>query len=699
MFIVGDSAVPTVAALVPLSGHASHIGQVVASSFIKSSYDLRRSCRGTCRAPRVRIYNTRSDPTIAVRIFRSLYRRGVKVFIGLVTSPEAEAVARYASSRARNAILLSPTSTSTSLCRYKRQLYRLSMDDRGYAEVLFDLAFDAKTKNSKEFPIQMVLRSDLHGRGLFNDVHRRFQNKDGFKVLSPLYYNDNLLAGPYLNQLVNQLNTSLAGQERSMIIFSGSGEVKRIIETAAKNPNLLRHLWLLSDSLTLSNIIIPQNIDVFGLSFAGKYDSETNTKKEESELRRYLCRKRLPLTKHALLAYDTVVLAHNYLMRKSITSFQNGKTLTGDIKFSSCNERLSGSYAFAVAPMKKKMDNLLIKVIMNKWIIRSYFNVKQNERVMLESQYNELNEEEKIEADLQSSTKKSVTATDPPVIEIKKKELLKGLVDIGDTQCTQSAQLTITSVEELDVTCSKTKLSYKVTEMPEVIIVSDQLGFIMEATCTSANRTYTLTRLCPSSKSPGTELVCTDRVSSKAIGKVEEENACTGTKVGTAVCYTGAAGCWVSTFFTWGLTAPACSAGTAGCAALSAGSSLACRKSNKKKKKGKFVCTELFRQGYLSPDIMLADMNFAEHYSKDYPITRKGYDIIGPALATIMSSSKGMTDAVRSFAVPWAEQMAYEEGYRETGNERGVLVMTIGSVICAAVGGLYIYFYYILGES
>ena len=113
--------------------------------------------------------------------------------------------------------------------------------------------------------------------------------------------------------------------------------------------------------------------------------------------------------------------------------------------------------------------------------------------------------------------------------------------------------------------------------------------------------------------------------------------------------------------------------------------------------KGKFVCTELYRQGYLSPDIMLADMSFAEHYSKDYPITRKGYDIIGPFLASMMSTSKGMTDAVRSFAVPWAEQMAYEEGYRETGNNRGVWVMSIGSIICAVVGGACIYAYYILG--
>ena len=90
-------------------------------------------------------------------------------------------------------------------------------------------------------------------------------------------------------------------------------------------------------------------------------------------------------------------------------------------------------------------------------------------------------------------------------------------------------------------------------------------------------------------------------------------------------------------------------------------------------------------------------MSFAKHYSKDYPITRKGYNIIGPTLATIMSTSNGMTDAVRSFAVPWAEQMAYEEGYRETGNQRGVWVMNIGAVICATVGGLHTYFTYILG--
>ncbi|XP_019854361.1 PREDICTED: uncharacterized protein LOC109583448 [Amphimedon queenslandica] len=572
--IMGDDL--TVGALVPLSGHASHVGRIVRASFMKSSQDLSRSCKGSCRAPRVRSYNTHSNPASAVQGFKEMYEEGVRVFIGLVTSAEAEAVAKHASMYAKDAILISPTSTATNLCKYK-QLYRLSMDDRGYAQVLFDLAFDAKTKNARELPIQMVLRNDAHGKGLFNDVHQKFENKDGFKVLNPIFYDtDQVLTSSHFGQLVNHLNASLARHERSMIVFSGYGEVEGIIQTAAKNPNLLRHLWLLSDSLTLSKIETPQNVDIFGLSFAGNYDSESDTKKEEHKLRHYLCSKGLPLTKHALLAYDAIIVAHNYLIRKSFSSFQDGKTFTGAIKFSSCNERASGSYAFAIAPREKKIDNLLVKVIMNKWIIRSYYNVKQNEREILASQYEELNNEAKIEADLQSSTKKSITATDPPVIEIKKKDLLEVLVDIGDKRCTQTAQLTTTSIEVLDKTCSQTKLSYKVMEMPEAIIFSDQLGFSMEVTCSSANYVHTLTRVCPSSKSPDTELVCTDKVSSKAIGKVEVEDACTGSKIGTGVCYTGAAGCWVSTFFTWGVTAPACSAATAGCSAVSAGSYLAC---------------------------------------------------------------------------------------------------------------------------
>ena len=210
---VGDAARPKVAALIAWSGDASHIGRVVFASFRKSVKDLRRSCRRSrgCKIPKITYLNTRSSPAKALRLFRSMYRRGVRVFIGLVTSAEAEVVAKYASKRARDAVLVSPTSTATKLCKY-RQLYCLTMDERGYAEVLFDLAIDAKTKNMKEILIQVAVCNVAHRKGLVNDINRRFKDEDVFKVLPPISYKVSGLTRS-LGQLVSQVNSSLAKWE------------------------------------------------------------------------------------------------------------------------------------------------------------------------------------------------------------------------------------------------------------------------------------------------------------------------------------------------------------------------------------------------------------------------------------------------------------------------------------------------------
>ena len=563
-----------VTALVAMSGDASHIGQIVIESFRKSLGDLRRSCRRTesCKIPKITYYDTRSNPEEALKLFKKMYAQGVRVFIGLVTSAEAEKVAEYASKNAQDAILVSPTSTATKLCQYK-QLYRLSMDDRGYAEVLLDLAMDARTNNDKEFPIQLVARNDVHGKGLVEDVTWRFENEDKFKVLLPIFYEASNFTSA---QLVSQVNSSLANRERSIIVFTGYTEVEGILAEAAQVPELRRHLLLLSDSLTFSRIKTPEKVDIFGLTFAGLFPDNVNTKQEERDLKKHLCQKGLPFMKQALLAYDTITIVHNYLRKNSLSSCED-KTLTGPIKFSNCNERLTGAYAFAMAPMRKKIDNLLVKVITNQWIVSSFYDVEQSIILMPATQYEGLDDEAKMEADLKSSKKNSITANDPSVIEIKKTDLVKGLLEIGGKPCTQTARVKITSIEALDKTCSKTTLKYRVARMPEVIIFSDQLGFIMKATCTFGNYSYVLTRVCPASKSADTELVCTDKTSLKAIGKVQAEGlACIGSKIGNVACTAGRAGCWVASIFSWGATKSVCTVVTTGCGYLSVATAGAC---------------------------------------------------------------------------------------------------------------------------
>ena len=573
--LVDASAARThVTALIARSGDASHIGQIVMESFRKSLSDLRRSCRRTesCKIPKITYYDTRSDPKKACKLFKKMYAQGVRVFIGLVTSEEAQKVAEYASKNAQDAILVSPTSTATKLCQYK-QLYRLTMDDRGYAEVLFDLAMDARTNKDREFQIQLVARNNAHGNGLVRDVRMRFKNEDKFKVLPPIFYE---MSGLRSARLVNQVNSSLANRERSMIVFTGYTEVEGILAEAARVPELCQHMLLLSDSLTFSYIKTPDNINVMGLTFAGLSPDNVDTKREERDLQKHLCRKGLPLMKQALLAYDTITIVHNYLRINSLSSCED-KTLTGPIKFSNCNERLTGAYAFAVAPMKKKIDNMLVKLITNKWFVSSLYDIKQSEILLPATQNEGFNEDAEMEANLKSSKKNSITATDASVIEIKKKDLVKGLLDIGDRPCTQTATVQITSIEALDKTCSRTTLKYRVARMPEAIIFSDQLGFIMEATCMSGNFSYKLTRVCPASKSANTELVCTDKTTTKAIGKVSVDGIlCTGVKIGRVACTASSIGCSIASIIPWFSTP--CSAVRVGCGVVNRISAGACRR-------------------------------------------------------------------------------------------------------------------------
>ena len=61
-----------------------------------------------------------------------------------------------------------------------------------------------------------------------------------------------------------------------------------------------------------------------------------------------------------------------------------------------------------------------------------------------------------------------------------------------------------------------------------------------------------------------------------------------------------------------------------------------------------------------------------------------------------MSTSETVTNIVKSFAIPWAEEMAYNEGYYDKGNEIGAWMM---SIICAFVGIVYTYASFIIGKS
>ena len=697
LYLIDEDTVADISALIPETGNAAFLGEVVKAGFEKALLDAKETC-SKCKVPSIKYYDTESNPQKALDHFKALYSKGARIFAGLVTSDEAVMVAEYASRESTDAVLFSPTSTASKLCKYKQHLHRLAMDDRGYAEVLFDMAVDMKNvKGAKLIHIQPIFNGNSHGSGLVSDISKRFTKEDGkgFTVHDGISYGGKSHSG--LREMVHNLNKSISSNEHNIIVLHGLTEIEYILRVVEKYPGLTAHPWILSDAFVFSNVKIPDGMEVSGFTFFGtKIEDQSPIRKLNS----YLEKKGLPPMMQSRLAYDTILAIQEYKQKGSLKSSQFFSGITGSLTFSACGERASGSYVFAAKLKKSAAHNALYEVpVINGWFTFLEYHVQSNKRQSaFMEEFDSLSAEALMEVNLQGTTKGSVTSVSPPVTEVKKSVFLKYIIELesrdggkkGDIKCSHTAHISIKFGHE--------HRNYSIMHMPESVLIPSENGFILEASCRTSKNEYSLTRVCPGAQTGGSELICQERDSAISTDIVKKEGGgCLGTRIATGACIVGTGACFVGALIgTFGIAAPACGLAGTGCAALGFSSTIVCEQ---EKKKGKFVCTELFRQGYLSPDIMLADMSFAKHYSRDYPITRKGYDIIGPVLASMMSTSEGMTNAVRSFAVPWAEQMAYEKGYIETGNERGIWVMGIGSIICALVGGIYIYSNYIIGQS
>ena len=82
-----------------------------------------------------------------------------------------------------------------------------------------------------------------------------------------------------------------------------------------------------------------------------------------------------------------------------------------------------------------------------------------------------------------------------------------------------------------------------------------------------------------------------------------EGEGCLFTRVETDLCITGTAACFVGALIvTMSIAASACGLAASGCSVLGLTSSIVCSND-------KYVCTELFRQGLLSSELLLADMS------------------------------------------------------------------------------------------
>jgi hypothetical protein len=118
----------------------------------------------------------------------------------------------------------------------------------------------------------------------------------------------------------------------------------------------------------------------------------------------------------------------------------------------------------------------------------------------------------------------------------------------------------------------------------------------------------------------------------------------------------------------------------------------------------KIICTKLFEIGLMKRSIFEADQAFGEYLIKTNPDIYNGYrawaEIVvdwmegkGPKMMFWMSDEKFSISAKKwsttwayDIATPWAEEMAYMMGEKETGSLAGKMIMVFGIPICKGIG-------------
>jgi hypothetical protein len=119
---------------------------------------------------------------------------------------------------------------------------------------------------------------------------------------------------------------------------------------------------------------------------------------------------------------------------------------------------------------------------------------------------------------------------------------------------------------------------------------------------------------------------------------------------------------------------------------------------------GKIICTKLHELGLMSEEIYLADQAFGAELIRTNPNIYNGYrawaEIVvdwmnggGPKMMPWMTDEqfsvaikKWSITWAQDIATPWAEEMAFKMGKKETGSLTGRMITAAGIPICKAVG-------------
>ncbi len=295
--------------LLPLTGDLSSYGINSKAALELAQKDINAFLQKAGLPYRVKIYieDTQTKPTVCLQKLQALAAKGIKVFVGPMTSAEVKQIMNYANEN--HLVIISPSSTAPSLAIPNDYIFRFCPTDNIQGPVIAKMA-----KYFGKKVLIIMWRGDAWGDGLHNAVKKAAQ-KLGIIVIDGPRYDPN--AKEFSNEVAElaqkvQQAIQKYGADKVAVDFIGFNEVVQVMDTASQYPVLSKVMWFGSDGTALLSELLK---DPTAAEFAAKVHflnpifAATKSQKYDrivAELKKMLGR--TPDT-YALASYDAAWVA------------------------------------------------------------------------------------------------------------------------------------------------------------------------------------------------------------------------------------------------------------------------------------------------------------------------------------------------------------------------------------------------------
>ncbi len=295
--------------LLPLTGDLSSYGVNSQAALKLAERDINAFLEKAGLPYRVKmvIEDTETKPTVCLQKLQALAAKGIKVFVGPMTSAEVKQIMNYANQN--HLVIISPSSTAPSLAIPNDYIFRFCPTDRIQGPVIAKMA-----KYFGKKVLIIMWRGDAWGDGLHEAV-KQAAEKLGITVIDGPRYDPN--AKEFSNEvaaLAQKVQDAINkyGADKVAVDFIGFNEVVQVMSTASQYPVLSKVMWFGSDGTALLDELLK---DPTAAEFAAKVKflnpifAATKSQKYDkivAELKKMLGR--TPDT-YALASYDAAWVA------------------------------------------------------------------------------------------------------------------------------------------------------------------------------------------------------------------------------------------------------------------------------------------------------------------------------------------------------------------------------------------------------